>query len=1333
MKQTLLCLCILCSAISSFSQVYYKYQILDAAEANKIYNATGGSAWTHRSNWPASTGITMELKTPYGISFAYLDTMLFSYPPPAIDTGIVHMMIKEIDLSQNNLSGVLPAFSLDSLKKADFSDNHLTGLGEIHAPALKSLELYTNSIPVLPVFKLPSLQILGMGGNLIQGQLTQWETPALEYLNLALNNLSGVTNVTYPNLSYLNLYYNNITGEIPNWNFPKLKELDISGNHFTGNIPPFNFPLMEIFKADYNSLTGEIPDFNWPNLILFWASQNQLSGDLPDLTAPMLQSYILRENKLTGDLKNIDFPGLQYLDLDYNQLDGIIKSPIYLPALIRFKINNNDLKGELIISDLSEVQEININFNDFSGEFPNVELPKLYRLHIQENNFTRLPDFAAGSDALTDVDCRVNRLHFEDLLPYKDVPIFRYEAMQPVDMFVNLIADSIHLSVNVRGEGNKYKWYNSSGNIANSDSNVLVIYKTEKPEEYGCVITNPLLPGLALLTQLAQQVIPPCWDNGIFSVCITSQGEGWEKGDEANEIQTTKAVSINDFILFEGALILDTVDLEMKINGKFYLENILLPGGNVGNFTLAQGKYTLALAGSDGSITGFINDALSTYVPQIGGLKIKLEKLKLVGGFHATGVSLSFKISWDNIIPSCGTTSNQTTAINIEGLKITTDGVDVSGVKVEDMGFAPKFCLKKFVASYDRPKDKLSFGLSILTPFIEVGAGLGLVGGMVDSIAMKAELQNIIIPIGTTGIGVIGCEGWVSSIKSPPWNMRFGGIFSAVVNDDLFRLTTSVEYIPPAELKIEAGDGKFFNTHFDDDWWLMEGGIYGSINFKTESMKAGGQIKIAPYKSGDTKKFIGNGSIDMSYRNEANALAGKFNGSFTVPKLSDSWPFDWLDSKLNLPYTATANGVLVYKPETKFIVGTINFSSRIGDLQYRIELAKPYSDPDYFTLTVVDGQVTPVHAATFDYTFNVPDETTMAVVKASHTTELPVVSLRQPDGTEISESMPSANAELDKDALAYKTFWTLYTPQPGLWRVSTEAIGAEIKVYYFEEGSQFSITATQEADGIHVTWNPAMFATSDSIDFFADDDQEDYDGIYMMTVGATLGATIIPNEVFENQCAFNLQALAYQEQSVLTDYAEPSFTNSISTFGLPEDIVVNLNTPSLLLHVSWTPSAHPNIAGYVIELIENGISRVIGMPYSDEHTFTYQLDAYTGQRLVIYAYGTEGEVSCASKEYELTTSAVEDLPETEITENLFVYPNPFTDICTIRITSRAGKMGTLRVFNNQGVLLRTLPQISLLKGTNEVPLSMSDMPPGNYFITCHSGNTVLTSQVIVVR
>lgn len=1356
MKNLLLSLCIMCSTISGFSQIYYKYQIVDAAEANKIYNATGGPAWTNHKNWPIPTGVTFGYKVPSGVSFAFGDTIILSYPPPAIDTGIVHLLIKELNLPYNNMSGALPAFSLDSLQLVDISDNAFSTLPVFHLPSLRSLSavrcgiegmliqwntpklqfvnLWKNNISsVAPDLTYSELKYLNLSENAIQGQLTQWNTPKLEYLNLGANQLSGVSSdLVYPYLYFFDLTYNGISGDLPNWNFPNLKELHLSLNNFTGHIPSFAYPLMEVFNAESNNLSGEIPDFNWPNLKEFNAGDNQLTGDLPLLNSPGLETYVLFYNQLTGDLKNLNFPALKYLWLNDNQLNGVIQSPINLPALIRFELNENKLKGPITSLYLPEVQYFRIQNNDFSGAFPYTEMPKLKYLVIDGNNFTRLPDFTGGSPDLYEVSCWYNKFHFEDLLPYKDLGRFFYYEMQPVDMSASLVGDSIQLSVNVRGTGNEYTWYKGPGNIVKVGADVFMIYKTEKPEDYECQITNPLLPYLTIHSKLAQPVIPPCWDNSLFSICITTPDGGWEKGDEANEIQTTLPLSINDFILFEGSCILDTVDLELKINGKFYLENISLPGGNVGNFTLAQGKYTLALAGSDGSITGFINDALGTYVPQIGGLKIKLEKLKLVGGFHATGVSLTFKVSFNNITPSCGTSSTQTTAITIDGLKITRDDISVSGLKVEDMGFAPGFCLKKLIASYDKPKDKLSFGLTLLTPFIEVGGGIGFVGGELDSIAMKAELQNIIIPIATTGIGVIGCEGWVSSIKSPPWGLRFGGIFSAVVNDDLFRLTTSVEYIPPAELKIEAGDGKFFNTHFDDEWWLIEGGIYGSINFKSESMKAGGQIKIAPYKIGDTKKFIGSGSIDMSYRNVENAFFGKFNGTVTVPKLKDTWPFDWLSTKVGLPYSASGNGILVYKPQTKFIIGTINFSSRIGDLQYRIELAKPYTDPDYFTLTVVDGQITPVHAATFDYTFMVPDHTTMAVVKATHSTNLPEVSLRQPDGTQISEAIPSANAELDKDPVAHKTFWTLYTPQTGTWTASLEP-DADLKVYYFGETSVFTLSATQEPDGLHVSWDPSLFDTNDSIDFFADDDQVNYDGVYMTTVGANIGAAIIPNAQFENECAFYLQALAYQGPSLLTDYAEASFTNSLSAFGPPEDIVVNFNTQSLLIEASWTPSAHPNIAGYVIALVENGISRVIGMPYSDESSFTYQLVAYTGQKLVIYAYGIEGEVSCASQEYELTTSAVEDLPEPLFHENLFVYPNPLTDICTIRVTSSTDKEGTLRIFNSQGILLRTISQVLLLKGVNEVPLSMNEMPPGSYFITFDSANAVLRSQIILVK
>lgn len=974
-----------------------------------------------------------------------------------------------------------------------------------------------------------------------------------------------------------------------------------------------------------------------------------------------------------------------------------------------------------------------MRFNNLRGQFPFAEMPELQRLHIEGNDFDSLPDFTSMSGELWDVSCWSNRLHFDDLLPYKDLDRFEYYVMQRVAMYAVPVGDSIQLSVQVKGTGNAYAWLLNESDTIGSDTNVISIYKTENPEDYQCRISNPMLPSLTLISQLASPVIPQCWNNGIFDICITAPEASWESGDDANEIQTTQPLVVNDFIFFEGSFNLDTVDLEVKINGKFYLKDILLPGGNSGNFTLAQGEYALSLAGSDGVITGFINDALSTYIPEIGGLEVKLDNLQLVGGMNATGVSLAFSVSFDNITPSCGNTTGQTTKIQMEGLEITKDGISVSGLHVADLGFAPGFCLKELVANYDQNNDKLTFGLTLLTPFIEVGGGLGFISGELDSIAMRAVLQNHIIPIGASGIGVIGCEGRINSITSPPWNMRFGGVFSSVLSDDLFQLTTSVEYIPPSVIKLEAGDGKFFNPPYYDDWWLMEGGIYGSLDLRSYKMKIGGTVQLAPYDDDSEKKFMGSGSIDLSYsKTTVSTFLGKFEGMITIPEISTTFPFDWLSARVGLPFSASGDGLLVYKTSTKFLIGNIDFGGRIGTLQYRIEFAQPYDHPDFFSLLVVDGAVSRSPGALFDYTFIVPEKATITVIKVSHNDVLPDVSLLDPDGKEISASSPSDEADLDQDDSANKTFWTLYQPLPGLWTASTD-IESDVEVVYFMEKSDFQIDAVQKSDGIHVSWNPMSFAQGDSIDFFADDDLLDFNGTYLITSDALIGEAIIPNVLFDNECEFTLHVFAYQEHVLLTAYSDQHFSNAISDFDPPGDINVQFDHQTLTIEASWTPSQHPDIAGYMIELIEDGVPKIIAMPYSDESAFVYQLSAYNGQTLVFYAYGNEGEVSCASEEFDLIVTGTAELQEPELKDRLFVYPNPFSDICTIRIICQARQTGMVHVYTMQGVLVKVQGPLSLLQGVNEVTLSMTDMVPGSYFIVYNGNDLTLTSNVVLIK
>gem|GEM_PF-2531753 len=1315
-KFWLLCCFMLVGAMYGIGQgVVYQYRVAadDVEAANDIYYGTSGMTWKHNDDWPLKGGITPTLMIPYGVKYEHQDTTITPYPAPEKDTGIIDIRVLELDLKYNDLSGGhLPGFSLERLTHASFSGNNLSSVGAIVAPRLSTLNLRDNSISVFPAFDLPGLA----------------------KLELDFNSLTSIPiQIDYPSLRVFNISYNQISGGLPNWDIPSMREFYATGNNFTGSIPLFNFPEIEIFNVSNNDLTGTVPDFSWPNLIIIDVSNNQLSGELPDMTAPLLRRYNFGYNQFTGNLKNVDYPELENLSLYYNDLDGIIEASLDLPNLTYLGLEANALTGPLPDFNLPSLEEIVLDFNHISGPFPNGDMPDLKRILIWRNNIESLPDFRAGSPQLYDLRCVSNRLEFDDLLPYVGLSTFLYGSQQDVDMYAVAIGDSIRLSVDVGGQGNAYEWWGHGQVIEQSGTDEYMIVDTEDPIHYHCRITNPILADLTLYSVLASTPISKCWNNGFFDVCLLGSDANWEEGDNKNEIKSTWPLVINDFIYFDGVFVLDTVDLEVKINGRFFLKNIPLPGGNVGNFTLSQGEYVLSLAGSDGVITGFINDALSTYVPEIGGLKIKLNNLQLVGGLNANGVSLAFEVSFNNITPSCGNTSGQTTKIKIEGLAITSEGISVDGLEVADMGFAPGFCLKQLVAAYDQDQDKLSFGLTILTPFIEVGGGLGFLSGALDSIAMRAVLQNHIIPIANTGIGIIGCEGRINSIVNPPWNMRFGGIFSSVLSDDLFQLTTSVEYIPPSEIKIEAGDGKFFNPPYYDDWWQIEGGIYGSIDLRANKMQIGGTVKLAPYEDDNEKKFMGNGSIDLSYRSTTQGVfLGKFSGMLTIPEFSTTFPFDWLSAKVGLPYSASGDGLLLYKPQSRFLIGNIDLGGRIGQVQYRVEFAQPYDHPDFFTLLTVAGDVTRGPAGAFDHTFVTPERTNMAVISVANNTILPDVSLFKPDGTEIDESNPTDDAEIDKDASAHKTFWTLYNPPAGLWTVSPD-VESTVDVFFFMDESEFAIEATIETNGIHVSWDATLFIEGDSIDFFADDDQFDYDGTYLMTADASGGEAMIPNALIESECYFALHVLAHHNQNIHLAYAEQFFENSSGGFGPPTDIDVQFNAQTLRIEVTWTPSTHPDIAGYVVQLVENNIARTIGMPYSDQSTFVYQLEEYNGQTLVFYAYGNGGEVSCGSAEFDLVSSGVEVVKDPAFINDLLIYPNPFSGICTIRIACQSSQKGMVKVYTIQGVLVKTLGPLSLLQGVNELALSMTDMMQGSYFIVYSGNDTVLTSNVILIK
>jgi hypothetical protein len=734
-------------------------------------------------------------------------------------------------------------------------------------------------------------------------------------------------------------------------------------------------------------------------------------------------------------------------------------------------------------------------------------------------------------------------------------------------------------------------------------------------------------------------------------------------------------------------------------------------------------------------LTGFVNDALSTFTPNIGGLDLKLEDLQLIGGRSAQGISLNLQISWDNITPSCGSGSDQTTAIKLQGLSIVKGkGINVDGMEVSDMGIAPGFCLKELKASYDQDNDKLAFGLTLLTPFIEVGGGLGLIHGEIDSVAMRAVLQDKIIPLGTTGIGIIGCEGRVNKITEPPVNAKFGGIISAVVSDNIFQLTTSLEYIPPAILKVELGDGKFFNPPFADGWWLGEGGVYGQIDLKTYKVKLGGELKLSPYlDASGNKKHMATGKIDLAYRNApiTGVTVGQLEGAVTIPKLSNKWPYDWLNSKLGLPYNINGNALLVYKSTTKYITGELNLGGRIGKVNYDINLAKNYNEPGFFSFQAQELSSKTSKNGREEIFINIPENVPLAVLSVYGFTHASTLSLSDPGGSTITTNQPGENAEWLSDGENEKGYLTLYHPVSGSWNISINNADS-ISWHLFGEQYAFSIETELNDNGVLVKWDKNLFSSGGTVDIFLDDDNSNMDGSWLTEVNGNNGSYLIPFDDVSEYCNFYVMGIADRNGQRRTAYSAEYIYNPIDSYEAPQNIDWTYDNNSSELIIDWSIVTESNLAGYILEYRKDSIVETLAMLAPTENHYQTIIEDFNPQNILFYSFGLDGESSCPV--YLENSTSVEETTLNKQIEDLRLlklFPNPSSSEVIIAFNAFDNKVIQIELMDMMGKVMFKQSNYKVHEGQNHYRLNIEHLIPGQYLINVQGEQSVYTPTALI--
>ncbi|KAL6567246.1 LRR receptor-like serine/threonine-protein kinase ghr1 [Orobanche gracilis] len=275
--------------------------------------------------------------------------------------------LQVLKLGNNQFSGSIPNHLLkgDSLmlSELDLSGNNLTGpISMVTSTTLHTLNLSSNMLSGKPPVLMGTCAVIDLSRNQFEGNLTRllkWEN--VEILDLSQNHLTGpIPEVTaqFLRLNYLNLSFNSLNGSIPKsiTLFPKLTILDVSFNQLSGHILTTlltSSTLNELYLQN-NILSGSIdfsPLSNDSDLRILDLSNNQLNGQLPNALG--------------------SFTGLQVLNVAGNNFSGTLPTSINdIITLNSLSISRNHFTGPLLENLTNNLQSFNASYNDFSGVVP---------------------------------------------------------------------------------------------------------------------------------------------------------------------------------------------------------------------------------------------------------------------------------------------------------------------------------------------------------------------------------------------------------------------------------------------------------------------------------------------------------------------------------------------------------------------------------------------------------------------------------------------------------------------------------------------------------------------------------------------------------------------------------------------------------------------------------------------------------------------------------------------------------------------------------------------------------------------------------------------------
>lgn len=1196
-------------------------------------------------------------------------------------------------------------------------------------------------------------------GQLVEVNVEFWSGIELENgrvvaIELDGRNMNGTIPKTIGELTGLQtlvLAENELKGTIPAeiGNLTLLKNLALQGNNLTGNIPSeignlINLkgdtmhigPFVAFFGAldlSENNLTGEIPPEigNLNSLIALDLSMNNLTGTIPPQlgNCSQLSNLGLNGNNLTGEIpKELgNISQLQVFTASDNFLSGEIHEQLFSSgSLIALLLDNNNLTGELPSS---------------------ISIPDFGYLALNSNKLSNIPEISIHDGMPPELGTLVkldsNRFDFGDLeqFAHKDITVFTYAPQDSVLLEKITIDEETELTMNVGGSQNTYEWYYNGSKLTGETTKTIKILKDTEINDYHCLARNDLLPDLQL------KGVPPanekdCWESGPFVFCL-SKGT-WEKGQNNNEITTSNQISINNFLIFEGSMTIDTAALKIKANGEFSVRDIPIPGGSIGKYSLAVGEYDLTLLGSDGKITNFLNSKLDESA-EIFGIGLNLDNLELVGGRNASGIKIGCTVKIPGISGGCENPDDTDTEIKLEGLEITSQGLTLGGAQIKDLGlFVDGYCLKNLVYSYDLQKDIFISGMQLALPFGEVGGGFKLEEGLIDSIAWNIEASVAPFVLGSTTIGIKGFFGHISNITKPAIEVELGGIFSDIVSDDLYRITASGRTVWPNEFEVK-GTGQFLRPILNEYPFQLMGNVALNYDIPNKLFKInfGGNFGTADEK---TWLIEGGGNFKICHRYDPPKFAGGFDGTISLQKFSDAYPYNWLNTMFTFPVNMKTVNRFIWG-RNKVVYGTSSFqSAEYGPytLKYVVDLEKTWEDEDYIVYSVdveqtksaLMGEKSALIAENVTHTFEVPEKTEYGVIEIRGESEAPNSSILDPSGKTYSQSSPADNVLYTVSENKEEAFWTFFAPEPGEWKITLENPAAEdsIITHFQLEKSDFQFSVNQVGNSINVSWDVAQVKDGQTVNIFFDDDKNDFDGFLVADGEASLGSLSYNLDETTPSCNYYLFAQLVDEYEVTEAYADEIIKNPLASLAPPGNFISTFNSETGEFDFEWDESPFSEIKGYILSIADDqGKDSVYAILNSDQTAISLFIEDFEDKTAKIESYDKDWKIGCPGVINELTTSTDDNFEINEPNNRLKVYPNPTSGKLTIRYFVSRDSKCEIRIYDIQGRQIAQPLNGFRTAGYQELEYQYGAVPNGLYIIKLIDNSKSVTVKSVLGR